>query len=56
MSFLEVQHPILPTPSMATCYHDITPSISSFHVNPKPVDDNELVEVSTPKKSKALTI
>jgi hypothetical protein len=50
MSFSKVQRPILPTPSTINCYHNITPNISNFHVNPKLVDDNELVEISTPKK------
>jgi hypothetical protein len=43
-------------PSMANCYHNITPSIDNFHVNSKSTDVNDLVEVSTPKKSKVLTI
>jgi hypothetical protein len=51
MSFSKVQHPILPTPSTSNCYQDIIPSIGNFHVNPKLAGDNELVEVSTPKKS-----
>ncbi len=56
MSFSKVQHPILLAPSMTNCYHNITPSIDNFHVNPKSTYDNELIEVSTPKKSKALVI
>jgi len=56
MSFSKVQHPILPAPSTTNCYHNITPSINNFHVNLKHVDDNELVEVSTPKKSIFLAI
>jgi hypothetical protein len=56
MSFSEVQRPILLAPNTANCYHNITPHIGNFHVNPKPIDDNELVEVSIPKKSKALAI
>jgi hypothetical protein len=56
MSFSEVQHPILVAPSTANCYHNIAPHIGNFHVNPKPIDDNELVKVSILKNSKVLAI